>query len=263
MTGDAPVAAWDPESYARFRGHRLRPAHDLLASVGGLPPGAVVDLGCGSGAAAPDLSNRFAGRPLIGVDSSAEMLAEARRLALYDRLDQADIASWFDAGPAALVFSNAALHWVGDHATLLPRLVRLLAPGGTLAVQMPHQNNAPSHRVWLSLVHEHFPGRYDPLVTPGILLPAQYHHLLSPLGQVHLWETEYYQTLPPCDQGHPVRRFTEATFARPILSVLDDAEQAHLIAAYEAVMEHAYPRATDGTVLFPFRRLFFVLTRAA
>ena len=29
---------------------------------------------------------------------------------------------------------------------------------------------------------------------------------------------------------------------------------------YEEVMEKAYPRGADGTVLFPFRRLFFTLT---
>ena len=36
---------WNPEAYARFRGLRLRPALDLLAQVGDLPLGDVVDLG--------------------------------------------------------------------------------------------------------------------------------------------------------------------------------------------------------------------------
>src|SRR5690606_31994413 len=127
-----------------------------------------------------------------------------------------------------------ALHWLPDHATLVPRLAGYLAPGGTLAVQLPHQNNAPSHRVWLSLAEEMFPGRVDPSQGPDVLRPAEYHRLLSPLGALTLWETEYYQNLEACTQGHPVRRFTETTYARPVLAALDPAEQAQLIAAYEA-----------------------------
>ena len=57
-----------------------------------------------------------------------------------------------------------------------------------------------------------------------------------------------------------MRRFTEATFARPVLEPLDPEEQARLIAAYEAVMDSVYPADAQGRVLFPFRRMFFTLT---
>ena len=136
----------------------------------------------------------------------------------------------------------------------------MLTKGGTLAVQVPHQNNAPSHRLWLSLAEELFPGRVDPQQGPGVLRPAEYRRLLSPLGELSLWETEYYQQLDACEDGHPVRRFTETTYARPILAALSAAEQTRLITAYEAVMDKVYPAAADGTVLFPFRRMFFTLT---
>jgi trans-aconitate 2-methyltransferase len=250
---------WNPGTYHRFRGQRLRPALDLIAALPDLPPGDIVDLGCGAGASGPALS-AFA-RPVHGVDLSPAMLAEARATGAYASLTEADISRWTATDAPALIYSNAALHWLGDHATLLPRLAGMLARGGTLAVQMPHQNNAPSHRVWVSLMAEHFPGRFDPATSPGILPALDYHRLLSPLGQLSLWETEYYQVLDACPDGaHPVRRFTEATFARPILAVLDAAEQAQLIAAYEDVMTHIYPPAADGSVLFPFRRLFLTLT---
>jgi trans-aconitate 2-methyltransferase len=41
---------------------------------------------------------------------------------------------------------------------------------------------------------------------------------------------------------------------------LDKGEQARLIAGYEAVMDKVYPAGEGGTVLFPFRRMFFILT---
>ena len=134
---------WNPEAYARFRGLRLRPALDLLAQVGDLPPGDIIDLGCGDGAAAAALAGRFPGRRLVGVDASPAMLERASG---YDAKVEADIAGWRPETPPALIFSNAVLHWLPDHAALMPRLARFLAPGGVLAVQMPRQQGAPSHR---------------------------------------------------------------------------------------------------------------------
>lgn len=218
---------WDPGIYQRFRGLRLRPALDLLRAVPGLPPGEIVDLGCGAGAVAEALRATLPGRRLVGVDSSSEMLEQAG--SVYDGLQQADIAQWRAESRPALIFSNAALQWVDDHETLLPRLAKQLAPGGTLAIQVPHQNNAPSHRLWLSLSEEMF--GHVPEGMPSVLPPARYHHLLSQLGRVDLWETEYYQQLSPNAEGHPVRCFTEATFARPVLQALDADRQARLIAA--------------------------------
>lgn len=250
---------WNPGTYNRFRGLRLRPALDLARALPPLPEGPVVDLGCGSGSAAAVLAGF--GRPVTGIDASPAMLAEARALGIYAALHQMDIADWRADGPApALIFCNAVLHWLPDHEALIPRLAGYLVAGGTLAVQLPHQNNAPSHRLWLSLAEEMFPGRVDMAQGPDVLRPAEYHRLLSPLGELSLWETEYYQQLDACTDGHPVRRFTETTFARPILAALDGDEQARLIAAYEAVMDKVYPAAADGTVLFPFRRMFFTLT---
>lgn len=254
-------AQWNPGAYHKFKDLRLRPAIDLIHALPALPKGPVVDLGCGSGTVGSALKRRL-GAPLIGVDTSPEMLSEAKSSGHYDILSQTDVADWVPQTAPALIFSNAALHWLPNHTDLLPRLVSLLAPGGTLAVQMPHQNNAPSHRIWKSLTEEFWPGRIDFDAGPRVLRPSTYHHMLAPLGTLSLWETEYYQMLESAESGHPVRRFTEATYALPILQGLDAAEQNRLIEAYEAVIGSAYPTAEDGTVLFPFRRLFMILTRS-
>ena len=61
-TLNADKTDWNPETYARFRGLRLRPALDLLAQVGELPAGDIADLGCGAGAVGPALAARWPGR---------------------------------------------------------------------------------------------------------------------------------------------------------------------------------------------------------
>ncbi len=260
MTATLQTTDWNPGAYARFRDLRLRPGLDLLNAVGQMGAGDVVDLGCGNGAMADALTARAGGRDVVGVDASPAMLEKARATKSYSHLQRADIAEWHPRRTPGLLFSNAALHWVGNHEQLLPKLVQMLGKGGTLAVQMPHQNKAPSHRVWLSLAEELFPGRVEKMGTPGVMAPIKYDELLAPMGQFRLWETEYYQRLMAEPGSHPVRRFTESTYARPVLDALDADEKAMMIARYEEVMHAAYPVRSDGSVLFPFRRMFFTLT---
>lgn len=252
------MSDWNPEAYARFRGLRLRPALDLLMQVGTPAGGDVVDLGCGDGAAAAALRARFPKRQLIGVDASPAMLASARG---YDRLEQADIAAWRATEPPGLIFSNAALHWLGDHAALLPRLAGMLPPGGVLAVQMPRQHEEASHRLLRELAAEMFPDRFSPATwRPTVMAATDYARLLAPFGRVDAWETKYIQRLAPESAAHSVRRFTESTAMRPYLEKLTPPEAAAYVARYEAGLAMAYPAEVDGAVLMPFRRLFFVLT---
>ena len=253
---------WNPATYARFRGLRLRPALDLLAQVGDLPPGEAVDLGCGNGAVGPALKARFPGCHLRGLDNSPAMLAEAAATGAYDALAEADIATWRPEAPPALIFSNAALQWLPDHAALFPRLAGLVAAGGTLAVQMPRQQMAPSHALMRDIAAGLFPDRFDFAGwQPQVADPADYLGWLAPLGTVDIWETEYAQQLAPVAQGHPVRHFTEATSMRPFAEKLSPTELARFVTTYETALDHAYPRAADGTVLFRFRRLFLTLRR--
>ena len=257
-----PAAAtdWSPERYARFADLRLRPARDLVAQVHALPDGDVIDLGCGNGPVAEALAAAFPARRLIGVDASPAMLAKARETGRYADLIEADIAAWAPERPPALIFSNAALHWLPDHAALLPRLAGFLAPGGTLAVQMPRQTAAPSHRFLRDIAAALYPDRFELAHWVPPVQPAEgYWRMLAPLGEVTAWETDYVQRLDPSPDGHPVRRFTEATAMRPFLDKLTSAEAASFTAAYEEALGVAYPLLPDGAALFPFRRCFFML----
>lgn len=252
-----PSQDWNPGAYARFRGLRLRPALDLIAQLGDLPAGDVVDLGCGDGAAAGALAARFPGRRLVGVDASPAMLEKAVG---YGQKVLADITLWQPDSPPALIFSNAVLQWLPDHAALMPRLAGLLAPGGVLAVQMPRQQGAPSHRFLRDIAAAMFPDRFEFHGWQSPVAPAaDYWRMLAPLGRVTAWETEYVQELGPVAEGHPVRAFTGSTAMRPFLDKLSAEEVQAFAAAYDTALEAAYPRLPDGGALMPFRRAFFVL----
>lgn len=251
---------WNPEAYGRFADLRLQPALDLLARVSELPHGRIIDLGCGAGAVGPALATRWPERKLIGVDASPAMLEQAAATGAYRRCDLADICDWAPTKPPALIFANAVLQWLPDHPALIARLAGALVPGGVLAVQMPMQWGAPSHRFLRDFAAEMFPDRFTTEGgQPPVAAATDYARMLAPLGRASVWTSEYVQRLAPAEGAHPVRRFTESTALRPFAEKLSESELAAFLARYETALAAAYPAEADGTVLFPFRRLFFVL----
>src|SRR3974377_701303 len=113
---------WDAGQYLKFSDERARPFADLLAQVHCPDAQSIVDLGCGTGNLTRILAERWPAARVVGVDNSPEMLAQAKASAVSGRLDfvQADLASWSPSQPFELIVSNAALHWISDHAGLLP-----------------------------------------------------------------------------------------------------------------------------------------------
>ena len=143
MAGD-----WDPRQYARFATERAQPFYDLAALVERDAAMRVIDLGCGGGELTAWLHGELGARETTGVDRSDAMLEQsAERVAEGLRFVRGEIERWSPAQPADLVFSNAALQWVEGHEQIWPRLVSMLAAGGQLAVQMPMNDDHPSHAV--------------------------------------------------------------------------------------------------------------------
>ena len=139
---------WDPTQYNRFRAERQQPFLDLVALVEPRPGLRVVDLGCGTGEMTRVLHDRLPGAETLGVDSAETMLAESAPFVTAGlRFARADIAAFAPDAAFDLIVSNAALHWLPDHAALFARLRDGLAARGQLAVQVPANYDYPSHVV--------------------------------------------------------------------------------------------------------------------
>jgi trans-aconitate 2-methyltransferase len=249
---------WSPERYLAFADHRTRPAIDLLARVALQQPERVADLGCGPGNSTRLLVERWPAATVIGIDSSGDMLASAQRSDVGATWVEADIATWAPERALDLIYSNAALHWVGDHEMLLPRLLSCVRPGGVLAVQMPRNFEEPSHTL-LRATAESGPWAdrlAQVLDWRPVAAPEWYYDLLAPRATaLDIWETVYLHVLEGDD---PILKWTRSTALRRITQALDEADCAAFEAAYAARLHEAYPRRADGRTLFPFRRLFIV-----
>jgi trans-aconitate 2-methyltransferase len=252
------MSGWDPNQYARFADARLRPAIDLLARVSHDAPRQIYDLGCGAGAATRLLRDRWPEAVLVGVDNSPDMLRQATEQVPGIEWVQEDLGVWQSPLRADLIFSNAALHWLPDHATLFPRLMSYLAPGGVLAVQMPNNFAAPSHTLLAETIQDGaWRDRLEPLMRPTPVRPvAFYYNALEPLARsVELWETEYLHVLQGVD---PVKEWIKGSWLKPILDALDVSDRNMFESDYADRLRRAYHASAIGTTLFPFWRLFLV-----
>jgi malonyl-CoA O-methyltransferase len=113
-----------------------------------LAPRVIVDAGCGTGEAMPQLAERYAGASIVGIDIALPMLARAAargkpaswlaRLAGHAARAPALVCADIDALPlranvAGLVWSNLALQWVSDPAATLAEFARVLEVGGLVS----------------------------------------------------------------------------------------------------------------------------------
>jgi trans-aconitate 2-methyltransferase len=258
---DAPV--WDPQQYIRFEAERDRAALDLLLRLpADLDPGEIWDLGCGTGEHAALLKRRHPGAVVHGLDSSQAMLARARATGAEVDWVEGDIAAWAPKAPVDLIFANASLHWLPDHATLLRRLAEALRADGVLAIQMPMAHETLHHGLlravaadgpWAASLAGVAP--IAPLLTPE----ACYACLAERCREVDIWSTTYLHALTGWEA---VLEWMKGTALRPYLAALvQPPMQVAFLSELGRRLDEAFPRREDGVTLLPFPRLFLVARR--
>ena len=144
MTTDA----WDPAQYNRFADEREQPFWDLARLLQPVAEPVVADLGCGDGRLIAALHEHLRAATTLGVDSSPSMINDAgAHVTEHVTFELGDIQTWQQPAQYDIVFANASLQWVPDHAAVLERWIRSLRPGGQLAVQVPSNADQATHRV--------------------------------------------------------------------------------------------------------------------
>lgn len=246
--------SWDPSQYDRFREERQQPFYDLLKLVFPRKAMRVVDLGCGTGELTRELHRHFKAASTRGVDSSESMLARAAEViepgVTFERGNLEDVSGEFD-----LVLSNAALHWVDDHASVLAKLTKCVAAGGQLAIQMPANQDHPSHVVASTLAKE--------MTGEGVrqyVLPIErYAGILHGLGyrkqSVHL---QVYAHRLPSRVG--VIEWVKGAMLTDLRKRMDEPTYAKFLDEYIARL---LPQLEDTKpYLYTFKRIFLWGERA-
>ena len=253
--------SWSARQYSMFEQQRTRPVRDLVAAIPAQQVQTAIDLGCGPGNSTEVLAERFPDALITGMDSSEDMLRDARERLPDLQFELSDIGTWNPERSYDVILANASLQWVPDHAELYPRLVRRLNPGGHLAVQTPDNLEEPAHRLAREIAASApWAGKIASVTHPDRHPAAYYFDLLRPhCAEVDVWRTTYHH---PLAGGHAaVVEWFKGSALRPYLQRLDEQEQAAFLQTYLEAISQAYPALADGTVLLPFPRLFIVATR--
>ena len=255
---------WNPSLYGTFLDWRTRPSCDLAQRLCDLAPQRIVDLGCGPGNSTAICSKLWPAAAILGVDSSPEMIASARAAYPDRHWMVADIGEWLcrpigSETPIHLIFSCAALQWVEDHATVFPRLLAKLAPGGVLAAHMPTYDAVPNQtmremassprwRRWFPDGHAREWRSHS--------LEFYYTTLAGRAKRLDLWATDYFQVMPNVDA---IVEWYKSTGLRPYLDCITDAmEREGSLTEYRTRLTPSFPTSERGGVPFVFRRIFIV-----
>jgi len=251
---------WDPKQYHKFQAERSAPFFDLLALVEVRPNLRVVDLGCGTGELTRQLAETLPDSNVTGIDASSQMLDKAKsfttdpstslRMSLhFEQGDQAQLTGEWD-----LIFSNAALHWSGNHSELIPALFQRLAPGGQIAVQIPSNHNHISHQVYReTAAEEPFQSilngfqRYAPVLSID-----EYARLFFQCGaeKIVVFEKIYPHILEDSDA---VVEWISGTALVPYFERLGEHKEKFV----DAIREKLRAAIPETPVFYPFRRILF------
>lgn len=253
------MPSWDPNLYLQFGSERTQPSLDLIARINVPDPKRIIDLGCGPGNSTQALRQRWPEADITGLDSSPDMIAAAKKAYPDGKWTLADAGTWAADSPYDIVYSNAMLQWIPDHARLFPHLLDQVAAGGALAVQVPAHYHSPLNQVMRDAARD--PAWVERMQGPLNALtrepPAFYYDVLQPrAGRVDIWETEYNHVM---DGPQAILDWFRGTGMRPFLDALEtEAERQRFEQLVLEGYTKAYPKRVDGRILFPFRRLFMV-----
>lgn len=249
---------WDARQYAKFEHQRTLPAKDLAHAIPLETAARVFDVGCGIGNSTAVLQARFPQAQIVGGDVSDSMLADARAhhpALTFIHFDAAQDFGRLDPG-LDVVFSNACIQWIPDHPLLLERMMRVLRPGGVLAVQIPMNHDEPIHRIIEELAAS--TKWRSHLDTPRVfhtLSQGEYFDILSRLAtDFSIWQTTYCHRMP---SHTAIMEWYKATGLRPYLAALPPALAGQFEADVLREVQRAYPLQANGEIIFRFPRFFF------
>lgn len=132
-------ASWDASLYDDRHSFVWKLGGDLLELLAPVTGERILDLGCGTGALAAAIAER--GTEVLGIDSSPEMVEQARRRYRELRFEVADGRDFSFPWQFDAVFSNAALHWMSPPERVVESVWRALRPGGRLVAEFGGKGN--------------------------------------------------------------------------------------------------------------------------
>ena len=137
---------WDALDYQKSSEAQLKLGRELITKLGLKGSEHVLDIGCGDGKITVEIAAGLPQGSVTGIDSSQEMIELACRTFTHNnppnlRFIHMDACELNFHEEFDIVFSNAALHWVNDHRSVLNGIYLALKTPGRILLQMGGRGN--------------------------------------------------------------------------------------------------------------------------
>src|SRR2546423_15463085 len=136
---EPPPRGWDPGLYDGKHAFVWQYGASLVELLQPRPGERILDLGCGTGHLTAQLA--AAGANVLGIDSDAAMIEQARKAYPALHFEQRDARDFHFDEPFDAVFSNAVLHWIKEPERVIVCLRRALKPGGRFVAEFGGRGN--------------------------------------------------------------------------------------------------------------------------
>lgn len=138
---------WNALDYEKNSSAQQTWARELIAKLNLQGNERILDVGCGNGKITAEIANLVPDGSVVGIDSSEAMINLARNRYPWDTFPnlqflQADACQLPFQNEFTVVFSNATLHWIQAHVSVLQGISQSLQLGGKVLLQMGGRGNA-------------------------------------------------------------------------------------------------------------------------
>ena len=137
-----PENDWNPALYDQKHAFIFEYGRGLLSVLAPQAGEHILDLGCGTGHLTQTIA--ATGARVIGLDSSPEMIEQARKAYPGVEFLVADARAFSFPYQFDAVFSNAALHWIPAAERVVEHIVAALRPGGRFVAEFGGKGNVAS-----------------------------------------------------------------------------------------------------------------------